>query len=151
MHLLESKLNIDSITVMVQKEAAQRICAKPATRQSSSITVAISYYASAQMLFTVSSGSFMPAPKVDSAVIKLTINKTPPVEVCDEALLFRVIQSAFAQRRKTLANSLSAGLQIDKSEISGILKKSGIPENYRAEQLALSDFAAICNALRGRA
>ncbi len=151
MHLLESRLNIDSITVMVQKEAAQRICAKPATRQSSAITVAISYYASAQMLFSVSSGSFMPAPKVDSAVIKLTINKRPPVEVSDEALLFRVIQSAFAQRRKTLANSLSAGLKLDKSKMSEILKKSGIPENYRAEQLALSDFAAVCNALSERA
>lgn len=147
MYLLESKLPVESITVMVQKEAAQRICAAPGTRQSSALTVAVSYYAKAEMLFGVSSGSFMPAPKVDSAVIRLNINKTPPVEVNDEKLLFKIVRAAFGQRRKTIANSLSAGLKLEKSQIINALTKCSVPENYRAEQLTLEQFADICNVL----
>lgn len=149
MHLLELKLPIQAITVMVQKEAAQRICAVPGTRQSSALTVAVNYYARAQMLFNVSSGSFMPAPKVDSAVIRLNINKTTPVYVTDEGLLFKIIKAAFGQRRKTLSNSLSAGLNIEKAKLNTLLKSSGIPANYRAEQLTLQDFASLCNEMTG--
>lgn len=147
MYLLESKLPVNSITVMVQKEAAQRICAVPGTRQSSALTVAVSYYAKAEMLFGVSSGSFMPAPKVDSAVIRLNINKTPPVSVGDEKLLFKIVRAAFGQRRKTIANSLSSGLKLEKPQIIGALTKCAVPENYRAEQLTLEQFADICNTL----
>lgn len=149
MHLLELKLPIQAITVMVQKEAAQRICAVPGTRQSSALTVAVNYYARAQMLFNVSSGSFMPAPKVDSAVIRLNINKTTPVYVTDEGLLFKIIKAAFGQRRKTLSNSLSAGLNIEKAKLNTLLESSGIPANYRAEQLTLQDFASLCNEMTG--
>ncbi len=147
MRLLESKLNVGSITVMVQKEAALRLCAAVGTRQSSSITVAVNYYAQAEMLFGVSAGSFLPAPKVDSAVIRLNINKTPPVRVDDEAFFFKIIQSAFGQRRKTVLNSISFGLGIDKPKLSEVLKSSGIPENYRAEQLTLENFSDIANIL----
>ena len=149
MRLLELKLPIQSITVMVQKEAAQRICAEVGTRQSSALTVAVNYYAKAQMLFNVSSGSFMPAPKVDSAVIRLNINKTPPIYVTDEELLFKIIKAAFGQRRKTLSNSLSAGLNIEKTKLNTLLKSSGIPANYRAEQLTLQNFACLCNEMTG--
>lgn len=147
MRLLESKLPVSSITVMVQKEAAQRICAKPGTRQSSSITVAVNYYAEPEMLFGVSSGSFMPAPKVDSAVIRLNIRKTPPVDVKDERIFFKTVQAAFAQRRKTLSNSLSSGLGLEKSKIIDILNSINIPANSRAEQLTVEQFAAVSNAL----
>lgn len=149
MRLLELKLPIQAITVMVQKEAAQRICAEVGTRQSSALTVAVNYYAKAQLLFNVSSGSFMPAPKVDSAVIRLDINKTPPVYVTDEELLFKIIKAAFGQRRKTLSNSLSAGLNIEKTKLNAMLESSGIPANYRAEQLTLQNFASLCNEMTG--
>ena len=149
MRLLELKLPIQAITVMVQKEAAQRICAEVGTRQSSALTVAVNYYAKAQLLFNVSSGSFMPAPKVDSAVIRLDINKTPPVYVTDEELLFKIIKAAFGQRRKTLSNSLSAGLNIEKTKLNTLLESSGIPSNYRAEQLTLQNFASLCNEMTG--
>lgn len=149
MRLLELKLPIQAITVMVQKEAAQRICAEVGTRQSSALTVAVNYYAKAQLLFNVSSGSFMPAPKVDSAVIRLNINKTPPVYVTDEELLFKIIKAAFGQRRKTLSNSLGAGLNIEKTKLNAMLKSSGIPANYRAEQLTLQNFASLCNEMTG--
>ena len=149
MRLLELKLPIQAITVMVQKEAAQRICAEVGTRQSSALTVAVNYYAKAQLLFNVSSGSFMPAPKVDSAVIRLDINKTPPVYVTDEELLFKIIKAAFGQRRKTLSNSLSAGLNIEKTKLNTLLESSGIPANYRAEQLTLQNFASLCNEMTG--
>ncbi|MGN1112719.1 MAG: ribosomal RNA small subunit methyltransferase A, partial [Acutalibacteraceae bacterium] len=147
MRLLELKLPIQAITVMVQKEAAQRICAEVGTRQSSALTVAVNYYAESQMLFNVSSGSFMPAPKVDSAVIRLNINKTPPVTVSDEALLFKIIKSSFSQRRKTLSNSLSSGLNMEKAKINKLLEESGIPANYRAEQLTIQNFAGLCNQM----
>lgn len=149
MRLLELKLPIQAITVMVQKEAAQRICAEVGTRQSSALTVAVNYYAKAQLLFNVSSGSFTPAPKVDSAVIRLNINKTPPVYVTDEELLFKIIKAAFGQRRKTLSNSLSAGLNIEKTKLNAMLESSGIPANYRAEQLTLQNFASLCNEMTG--
>lgn len=148
MRLLESRLPVTSITVMVQKEAAQRICAKVGTRQSSSITVAVDYYAEPEMLFGVSAGSFMPAPKVDSAVIRLNIRKKPPVSVEDEGLFFKTVQAAFGQRRKTLSNSLSSGLKIEKQQIIDILNKADVPANSRAEQLTLEQFAAVSNALK---
>ncbi|MBR2714972.1 MAG: 16S rRNA (adenine(1518)-N(6)/adenine(1519)-N(6))-dimethyltransferase RsmA, partial [Ruminococcus sp.] len=107
MKLLEDKLMIDSITVMVQKEAALRLCAEIGTRDSSAITVAVNYYCEPKLLFHVCSGSFMPAPKVDSAVIRLDISENPRVEAKDEKTFFTVVKAAFAQRRKTVVNSIS--------------------------------------------
>ena len=147
MALLEQRLPIQSITVMVQKEAAQRICAKPGTRESGAISAAVSYYSRSQVLFQVSRGSFMPAPDVDSTVIRLDINQVPPVEVSSEKRLFAVIKGAFAQRRKTVLNTLSSSLGISKEELKEVLERAGVKQTARAEELTLQDFGRIANAL----
>lgn len=147
MKLLEDKLPISAITVMVQKEAAQRICAEVGSRQSGAVTVSVNYYAKPEMLFSVSAGSFMPAPKVDSAVIRLNVLNEPPVRVNDEKKFFSVVKASFSQRRKVISNSLSSGLSLDKSKIAEILEKSGVPLNARAEKLSLQNFADIANNL----
>ncbi|MBQ1991427.1 MAG: 16S rRNA (adenine(1518)-N(6)/adenine(1519)-N(6))-dimethyltransferase RsmA [Clostridia bacterium] len=147
MKLLEDKLPIKALTVMVQKEAAQRICAEVGTRQSGAVTVAVNYYSTPQLLFSVSAGSFMPAPKVDSAVIRLDILENPRVELKNEKLFFRIIKSAFGQRRKTLSNSLSSGLSLPKGDIINALETAGVPANYRAEQLTMQQLADIANAV----
>lgn len=146
MKLLESKLPIKAITVMVQKEAALRICAEVGSRASGAVTVAVNYYAKPQMLFGVSAGSFMPAPKIDSAVMRLDVLKKPPVET-DEQKFFAVVKSAFSQRRKTVANSLSSGLGIEKAMVISLLESSDIPINARAEKLSMQNFADIANNL----
>ena len=148
MKLLEDRLPISSVTVMVQKEAAQRICAKVGSRESGAVTVSVNYYAEPELLFGVSAGSFMPAPKVDSAVLRLNIRKEPPVKT-DEAAFFKVIKAAFSQRRKVISNSLSAGLGLDKATISDMLANANVAANARAEQLSLEDFAAIANQING--
>lgn len=147
MKLLEDRLPINALTVMVQKEAAQRICAEVGSRQSGAVTVAVNYYAKPQILFGVSAGSFMPAPKVDSAVIRLDILKEPCVQVEDEELFFKVVKAAFSQRRKTLPNSLSAGLQISKLTVTNALNRANVPVNYRAEQLTMEQLAKTSNAI----
>ncbi len=146
MKLLESKLPIQAITVMVQKEAAQRMCAKVGSRESGAVTVAVNYYAKPSMLFGVSAGSFMPAPKVDSAVMRLDVLRQPPIEA-DEKKFFSVVKAAFSQRRKTVANSLSSGLGIEKSAVVAMLENSGVPTNARAEKLSMQNFADIANRL----
>ena len=128
MSLLEQRLPIRSITVMVQKEAAQRICAQPGTRDSGAISAAVRYYSQPRVLFPVSRGSFLPAPEVDSAVIRLDLHPTPPVAVADEATLFRVIRGAFGQRRKTVLNTLSAALELPKEETRALLEQAGVPK-----------------------
>ena len=147
MKLLEDRLPIEAITVMVQKEAAERLCAELGTRQAGAVTAAVNYYAQAKMLFKVSSGSFMPSPKVDSAVIKLDVYDQPAVKADNEELLFKVIKAAFAQRRKTLINSLSNSMPYEKVQITTVLEKVGVAPNLRAEQLSLSEFAEISNEL----
>ncbi len=147
MKLLEERLPIRSITVMVQKEAAQRITAPLGTRAAGAVTASVSYYAEAKTLFKVSAGSFMPPPKVDSAVIRLDIRPQPPVSVSDEALMFSVIRASFAQRRKTILNSLSNSLHLGKGDVSAALEKAGVSPTARAEQLTLGEFAAVANAL----
>ena len=144
MKLLEDRLPVTAITVMVQKEAAQRICAPVGSRESGAVTVSVNYYAEPSLQFHVSAGSFMPAPKVDSAVIRLDIRETPPVEV-DEKMFFSVVKAAFSQRRKVISNSLSSGLKMSKDEINGILERAQVPANARAEKLSLDDFAKIAN------
>ncbi len=143
MKLLEDRLPIQSITVMVQKEAARRICARPGSREAGAISYGVSYYARPQVLFDVQPGSFYPAPKVTSSVIRLILHKTPPVETADEAGLFRLIRAAFGQRRKTAANSISAGLGIPKAQVSAALEKAGLAPTVRPEQLTLEDFCRL--------
>ena len=146
MKLLEDRLPVKSITVMVQKEAAVRLCAEPGTRDSSAITAAVRYYCTPELLFHVSAGSFMPAPRVDSAVIRLRLHE-PQVHPKDEKTFFRVIRGAFAQRRKTVLNSLSSSLSLDKQTLSDILKTAGVDAAVRAERLKLEDFAAISDGV----
>ena len=145
MKLLEERLPVKAITVMVQKEAAQRICAKVGVRMCGAVTVAVNYYADPELLFHVSAGSFMPAPKVDSAVIRLNVREKPPVDA-DKEKFFAVVKASFGQRRKVIANSLSAGLGMGKEKVLAILERAGVPQNTRAEALRLEDFAAIANA-----
>ena len=145
MKLLEERLPVKAITVMVQKEAAQRICAKVGVRMCGAVTVAVHYYAEPELLFHVSAGSFMPAPKVDSAVIRLNVREKPPVDA-DKEKFFAVVKASFGQRRKVIANSLSAGLGMGKEKVLAILERAGVPQNTRAEALRLEDFAAIANA-----
>ena len=146
MMLLESRLPVENITVMVQKEAAQRLCATPGTREAGAVTLAVQYYAEAETLFGVSRGSFMPAPNVDSAVIRLTRRKTPPCQVQNEAVMFRLIRAGFNQRRKTLLNSLT-GAGYTKERLSAAFGAAGIAPTARAEQLTLPQWAALANAL----
>ena len=145
--LLESKLPIDSITVMVQKEAAERLCAKVGTRQAGAVSVAVSYYAEPEILFEVDKYSFMPPPKVDSAVIQLHIRENPPVAVNDESKFFRLVKACFAQRRKTLVNTVSNTLGIDKENIKKALSKLGLSETVRGERLTLEELAELSNLI----
>lgn len=146
MMLLESRLPVENITVMVQKEAAQRLCATPGTREAGAVTLAVQYYAEAETLFSVSRGSFLPAPNVDSAVIRLTRRKTPPCDVRDEKVMFRLIRAGFNQRRKTLLNSLT-GAGYNKEQLTAAFAVAELASTARAEQLTLPQWAALANAL----
>lgn len=150
MKLLEDKLDVQSITVMVQKEAAQRICAHLGTRQNSALTVAVNYYSEPNLLFSVSSGSFMPAPKVDSAVIRLDVKSEPRVKVKNEKMFFAVVKAAFSKRRKTVLNSISSGMGISKADVQTALENSDVALTARAEQLTLKDFAKIADSIYER-
>lgn len=143
MNLLEAHLPIASLTVMVQKEAAARLCAEPGSREVGAVSIAVRYYSEPKILFQVSRGSFLPAPDVDSTVIRLDVRDRPPVEVGSEEQFFKVVRAAFSQRRKTLPNTLSAGLGIPKAQAIEMLEKAGIPTNLRAEQLTLDQFALL--------
>lgn len=149
MRLLEERLPIRNITVMVQKEAAQRLCAPPGTRQAGAISYAVAYYATPKLLFTVQPGSFYPAPKVTSAVIRLDIHDAPPVQVPggDEAGFFRLIRAAFSQRRKTAANAVASGLNLPKARVLAALEAAGLDPRLRPEQLTLADCCALQAAL----
>lgn len=147
MNLLESRLPFSSITVMVQKEAAERICAKVGSRESGAVTVAVRYYCEPEVLFNVSRGSFMPAPNVDSAVIRLKVLEKPDVEVTDEKLFFKMVRAAFEQRRKTFQNSVSAGLSLPKEIVKAALLECGVDENIRVEKMTMSELAAVSNFL----
>ncbi len=148
MHLLEERLPITSITVMVQKEAAQRLCAQMGTRQCGAVTAAVRYYSEPSLLFHVSRGSFMPAPNVDSSVIRLDVRKELRDGVTDEAFLFRVIRAAFSQRRKTLPNPLAGALSMSKEQVAGCLEACGLKPTARAEELTLEQFITLANALK---
>ena len=149
MRLLEEKLPIRNITVMVQREAAQRLCAAPGTREAGAISYAVAYYAQPKMLFTVQPGSFYPAPSVTSAVIRLDVRQEPPVELPggQESAYFALIRAAFSQRRKTAANAIANGLKLPKAQVLAALQKAGMDKRARPEQLTLQDYAALLTAL----
>ena len=147
MSLLESKLPFKAITVMVQKEAATRLAAEVGTRQCGAVTAAVSYYAQAKRLFNVERGSFLPAPNVDSSVIRLDVRSKPPVDISDEKAFFKVIKASFGQRRKTLSNSLSSGLGLNKDKVNLCILKAGLKATARAEELTLKDFAVLTDIL----
>lgn len=147
MLLLESRLKIESITVMVQKEAAARLCADVGSRDSGAVTVAVNYYAEAQKLFDVSRGSFMPSPNVDSAVIRLDIRSDSPVSVSDEKFFFRMVKAAFSQRRKTASNGISAGMGIPKDTVIAAIESAGLPSTVRAESLKMDELGTLCEEL----
>lgn len=148
MKLLEEKLEIDEIIVMVQKEVAQRLVAKTGTKDVGAITYAVEYFSEAEKVIDVPKESFIPSPKVESAVIKLKIRKEAHVRVKDEKMLFNIIQKSFSQRRKTLVNALVNGKIVEsKEKAEKILKELNINENIRGEKLTLEDFARICNTI----
>lgn len=148
MTLLESRLPLKAVTVMVQREAAQRLCAPVGSRLSGAVTVAVDYYAEARKLFDVSAGSFMPAPKVDSSVIRLDIREKPGIEVGDEKLFFSMVHAAFGQRRKTASNSISSGTGIPKAVVAEAIERCGFPPAVRAESMTAEQLAALCEALK---
>ena len=148
MHFLESGAGVKSLTVMVQKEAADRLCAEVGTRQSGAISVAVRYYGTAKTLFTVSRGSFIPAPNVDSAVIRIDVEKKYSLPEDEEKFFFTVVKAAFSQRRKTLANSLSSMMQVSKQQIHEALSECDLSENTRVEQLDMEKLIEFSGALR---
>ena len=137
----------DSLTVLIQKEVAQRICAEAGTAEYGAFTVLMQYYTAPQMLFTVPASCFLPAPKVISAVIHCSVRKTPPVEVVSESALWRTVKAGFALRRKTLVNSLQTGYQLPKERLTEIVTACGLSPTVRGERLTLEDFARLSNAL----
>lgn len=150
MKLLEERLPVKAVTVMVQKEAAERLCAKVGTRESGAVTVAVNYYSTPSLLFRVNRGSFMPSPNVDSAVIRLDISDVPRYSVKDEKFFFRIVRAAFGQRRKQILNPLCGALGKEKAELSDMLVKCGIKPTARAEELKMEDIAALCDMISGK-
>ncbi len=147
MGLLEGDLPLTSITVMIQKETAQRLCAPPGVRACGAVSAGIHYRSQPKILFEVSRGSFLPPPKVDSAVIRFQIREEPAVQVKDEALLFRVVRGAFAQRRKTAVNSLCHALNLEKGRAEALMAGAGVRQGARAEELTLAQLAAVADGL----
>ena len=148
MMLLEKRLPIKSITVMVQKEAGVRLCAGMGSREMGAVTVAINYFSVPKILFNVSRGSFMPAPNVDSCVVRFDIKENTPEGVTDEKFFFKVARGAFSQRRKTLCNSVSSSMGINKSIISQAIEETGLDYNVRPEKLSMEEFIAFSENLK---
>ena len=147
MKLLEERLEIESITVMVQKEVAERLLAKPGEKNAGAITYSVAYYAETEKVIEVKNDSFIPAPEVDSEVIKLTLRKSSPVKVKNEEKFFKLIKVSFMQRRKTFLNGVSNSGIVEKEKLKEILEELGIPENIRGENLSLEQFAKIANLM----
>lgn len=147
MGLFESHVPIDSITVMVQKEVADRMQVGPGSKDYGALSLAVQYYAKPEIVAVVPPNCFMPRPKVGSAVIRLTRHQKPPVEVTDERLMFRLIRASFNQRRKTLANGLgnSSDIPLTKEQIISSIQALGLPETVRGETLTLEQFATLSN------
>ncbi|NLK97931.1 MAG: 16S rRNA (adenine(1518)-N(6)/adenine(1519)-N(6))-dimethyltransferase RsmA [Epulopiscium sp.] len=149
MELLENKLPVSSITIMVQKEVAQRLAASPGSKDYGTISVAVQYYSKPCLIANVPHNCFIPRPNVDSAVIHLEVLNEPTVSVKDEELFFKIIKAAFSQRRKTLINCLfnQNTVSISKEEMAVLLKEIGLEENIRGEMLSIYDFAKLTDAL----
>lgn len=145
--LLKAKVPLESVTVMLQKEAALRLNAKVSTRDYSSFTVAVNYYAQVEKLFDVTKNVFYPAPKIDSSVVRLIPRKIPPVNVIDKDLFFETVKAGFSTRRKTLLNCVSAYFSIPKASAEEILNTAGIPPSARAETLDIRQFAVLADAI----
>ncbi|MDF2568579.1 MAG: rsmA [Sporomusa sp.] len=145
MKFLEERLPIDLLVTMVQKEVAERMVAKPGGKDYGALTVAVQYYTEPEIMFIVPPKAFVPAPAVESAVIRCTVRTEPPVKLESEKMFFRVVKAAFAQRRKTLSNTLKAG-GLEKELLDQVLAQTGIDGMRRGEQLSLEEFAAIANA-----
>ena len=148
--LLEEKLPLKNIVVMVQKEVAQRMAAKPSSKDYGAITVLCQYYTEPSVVTNVPASLFVPPPKVDSAVLKLKLREKPAVQVQDEKMFFRAVKAAFSQRRKTLLNCLCANFSLPKDEISALLENIGITPSRRGETLSLQEFADIADTLTQR-
>lgn len=147
MRLLEEKLPFSKIVVMVQKEAADRLCAKVGSRESGAVTVAVNYYAQTKKLFDVSRGSFMPSPKVDSCVIELDLTKKGNYQVTDEKVFFKMVKSAFAQRRKTILNSVASGMGLEKEKLALAIENAGLSPTARAEALTMEELVTLSNKI----
>lgn len=147
MKLLGERLPIESLTVMVQKEAAERLAAEPGTRESGAISCAVRYYAVPKLLFSVQPGSFYPAPRVTSAVVRMEVRPQPAVQVEDEAGYFALVRAAFGQRRKTAVNAIASGLGLSKEQVTAAVEQAGCDPRVRPERLTLEDFAAVQRAL----
>lgn len=152
MGLFESHVPIDSITIMVQKEVAERMQEGPGNKEYGALSLAVQYYARPKIVANVPPNCFMPRPNVGSAVIRLTRHEKPPVEVEDEKLMFRIIRASFNQRRKTLANGLnnSPEIHLPKEVIQESIVSLGVPENIRGEALSLEQFAELSNEIGQR-
>lgn len=152
MGLFESHVPIDSITIMVQKEVAERMQERPGSKEYGALSLAVQYYAKPEIVANVPPNCFMPRPNVGSAVIRLTRHEKPPVEVEDEKLMFRIIRASFNQRRKTLANGLnnSPEIHLPKEVIQESIVSLGVPENIRGEALSLEQFAKLSNEIGQR-
>src|SRR5699024_4699069 len=147
MKLLQEKLPLSSITVMIQKEVADRMAAAPNSKAYGSLSLAVQYYTEAEVVMTVPKSVFMPQPNVDSSILKLTLREKPPVEVEDEDYFFSLIQASFGQRRKTLRNNLIRFFKerYDKGTVSSSLEEACIDESRRGESLSMSEFATVAN------
>ena len=143
MLLLESRLPFKSLTVMVQREAADRICAPVGSRQAGALTVAVAYYSKPVKVFNVSRGSFMPPPNVDSSVIRLDVLAKPAIGLEDEAGFFRMVKAAFGQRRKTALNAIAAGMNLPKEQVAEALKRAELAPDIRAEKLDMEQLARL--------
>lgn len=152
MNILENRLPIESITVMIQKEVAYRMEAKPGTKDYGSLSVIVQYFCSPYLVANVPQNCFMPRPNVDSAVIKLTTLKSPPVDVDDLELFYYVVKTAFSQRRKTLLNCIfnAEKFKFNKEEITDILKDAGFDVNIRGERLNIEDFARLTKVIENK-
>ncbi len=148
MKILEERLPIKALTVMVQKEAADRICAKPATRECGAISYAVSWYSSPKILFRVNRGSFMPSPNVDSAVIRLDVKPERALPGDEENRMFKIIKAGFSQRRKQLANPLSGAFGLDKKTLCDIFEQLKIKQTARAEELTLDNYKELAKLLK---
>ena len=149
MGLFESHVPIESITVMVQKEVADRMQAGPGTKDYGALSLAVQYYSKPQIVVNVPPSCFMPQPKVGSTVISLRRHQQPVVQVADEKLMFKVIRASFNQRRKTLANGLNnyGGINLTKEQIQQSIEELGVPVNIRGEALSLEQFACLSNII----